>query len=84
MPYEAAARPGTRRAVMGATSSGRPDESVYAVETDLPFRGVRQLWWPTLSAFERSAEAHHESLSRLLRQAGKSTTILTTSERWLR
>jgi hypothetical protein len=49
-----------------------------------PYLGVRQLWWPTISAFERAVEHTPDGLESLARSAGDSLMMLTVSERWLR
>jgi hypothetical protein len=49
-----------------------------------PFLGARQLWWPTLSHFEQGIASDPAAMERLLAQGGESTTIVASSERWLR
>ncbi len=47
------------------------------------FAGVRELWWPTLSAFEQAYEARPEALRRLLAAPAGTETALVTAERFL-
>lgn len=52
---------------------------------DKPFyKGVRQLWWPTLTDFYNGVNANPEAFKELLEQAGQSLTLLTQSERFKR
>lgn len=47
------------------------------------FFGVRELWWPTRTAFHRGVDADPEALQSLLRSAGKSVTMLAQAERFI-
>ena len=60
----------------------RPSAEVHG--DDAPFLGVRQLWWPTLTAFEDGVDAAREEFDTLIGQAGHSITMLALSERFLR
>jgi hypothetical protein len=56
-----------------------------AIHGDNPsYLGVRQLWWPTLSAFESGVKQNPEAFKQLLSQAGSSITLLAQAERLLR
>ncbi|CAA9238240.1 MAG: hypothetical protein AVDCRST_MAG52-1452 [uncultured Blastococcus sp.] len=60
----------------------RPNATVHG--DDPPFIGARQLWWPTVSAFEDGVAAAPEAFRRLVGQDGHAITMLTQSERFLR
>ncbi|WP_019819592.1 EthD domain-containing protein [Saccharomonospora saliphila] len=60
----------------------RPHPEVHG--DDPPFLGVRQLWWPTITAFEDGARGDPEAFRRLLARAGDSVTLLVHAERYLR
>jgi hypothetical protein len=60
----------------------RPSTDVHGA--DAPFLGARQLWWPTISAFEEGARADPGALAELVDGAGHAITMLTISERFLR
>lgn len=50
---------------------------------DARWRGVRELWWPTLSDFENGIGRDAEAWARVRDTAGgTSLTLLTFSERW--
>jgi len=48
------------------------------------YLGVRQLWWPTLSAFEAGVQNDREAFDRLIKKAGSAVTLLAQAERFLR
>ncbi|EHR61214.1 EthD domain-containing protein [Saccharomonospora cyanea] len=60
----------------------RPSRLVHGDEP--PFRGVRQLWWPTLSAFEAGVAGGTDAFDELLDRAGDALTLLVQEERYLR
>jgi hypothetical protein len=60
----------------------RPSAEVYS--DDAPFLGARQLWWPTLTAFQDGVDADPAAFDELLAQAGHAITMLAVSERFLR
>ena len=47
---------------------------------DAPFLGIRELWWPTLSAFEQGVSGAPSAWEQLLGQAGASYTMLAQAE----
>ncbi|MGW5580684.1 EthD domain-containing protein [Micromonospora chokoriensis] len=49
-----------------------------------PFRGARQLWWPTWSAFHDGVRADPQAFDRLVSRTGRAITLLTQSERFVR
>ena len=59
-----------------------PSSEIHGDSPD--YIGVRQLWWPTLSAFESGVRKNPEAFKELLEQAGQSFTTLTKVERFLR
>ena len=60
----------------------RPNAAVHGDEP--PFLGARQLWWPTLSAFHDGVRTNPDAFEQLVARAGRSITLLTSSERFLR
>lgn len=56
----------------------------YSIGDKPSYIGVRQLWWPTLSAFEEGVAKDPEAFKHLLGQAGSSLTLLAQAERFLR
>ena len=60
----------------------RPSVAVHG--DDAPFLGARQLWWPTLSGFERGVAAGPAAFRELVDRAGRSVTMLVVSERFVR
>lgn len=60
----------------------RPSTEVHGA--DAPFLGARQLWWPTVSAFEEGVRAAPGALAELVDRAGHAITMLAVSERFLR
>ncbi|TWB43565.1 hypothetical protein FBZ98_1151, partial [Rhizobium sp. ERR 922] len=48
------------------------------------FLGARQLWWPTLTAFQDGVDADRAAFEELLARAGHAVTMLAVSERFLR
>jgi hypothetical protein len=48
-----------------------------------PYMGIRQLWWPTLSAFEAGVRKDPEAFSQLILQKSHAVTLLTQAERLL-
>lgn len=46
-----------------------------------PFLGVRELWWPTLTMFERGVAADRDAWSRLIDRPARSITMLAQAER---
>src|SRR3546814_2704183 len=46
-----------------------------------PFIGARELWWPTLSDFERGVAGDRAAFDALLAQAGQHYTMLASAER---
>ncbi|MFC5676901.1 EthD domain-containing protein [Aeromicrobium endophyticum] len=61
----------------------RPSTEVYS-DSAAPFLGARQLWWPTLTAFQDGVDADRAAFDELIAQAGHAITMLTVSERFLR
>jgi hypothetical protein len=59
----------------------RPSTAVHG--DDAPFLGARQLWWPTVSAFEAGVRADRAAFDRLVDQGGHAITMLTVSERFI-
>lgn len=57
-----------------------PRPSTYGGEP--PFLGVRELWWPTKTAFERAAAAAPLAFGRLLGDRRGAITLLAQAERW--
>jgi uncharacterized protein (TIGR02118 family) len=47
-----------------------------------PFIGVRELWWPTLSAFREGVDRAPEAWAELINRPGKAFTALVHSERF--
>ncbi len=47
-----------------------------------PFVGVRELWWPTLSAFRNGVAAAPAAWAELINRPGKAFTVLVHSERF--
>jgi hypothetical protein len=58
----------------------RPHPEVYADEPPA-YSGVRELWWPTLSAFEEGV-ASQDDLAEFLSSPG-SVTMLAQAERFI-
>lgn len=57
---------------------------VRAMHGDSPtFLGLRELWWPTRTMFERAVDAAPGALETLLGRAGKSWTTLVQAERFI-
>lgn len=46
-----------------------------------PFTGVRELWWPTISAFEAGVAGNPEAFAALITRVPQSTTLLCAAER---
>ncbi len=58
---------------------------VKAIHGDKPpYLGVRQLWWPTLTAFNAGIQKDTEAFNKLKSKAGNSVTLLAQAERLLR
>src|SRR3546814_6605599 len=52
---------------------------MYAVNKGTsPFIGARELWWPTLSDFERGVAGDRAAFDALLAQAGQHYTMLAS------
>lgn len=50
-----------------------------------PYIGVRQLWWPTRSAFDAGVSNDREAFDQLVRKGGvNAVTLLAQAERFLR
>jgi hypothetical protein len=47
------------------------------------FIGVREMWWPTLTAFERGVARDPAAFAQLKQRAGGSVTLLAVAERFL-
>lgn len=47
-----------------------------------PFKGVRELWWPTLSAFEAGVSANPNALEKLTKKTNPTSTMLMIAERF--
>ncbi|NHF65607.1 EthD domain-containing protein [Xanthomonas hortorum] len=60
----------------------RPVRSIHG-DTP-PYLGVRQLWWPTLSAFNTGAAGDPEAFQALVARGGAAITLLAQAERFLR
>ena len=57
---------------------------VTADPTDTPaFATVREVWWPTLTAFERATAVRPDGLARLLATGVGTETALMTAERFI-
>ena len=56
-----------------------PSSAVYA-QDEPAFFGVRELWWPTITAFSRGVESNREAWNKLL--GTHPLTILSHSERF--
>lgn len=48
------------------------------------YLGVRQLWWPTVSAFEAGVRNDRDVFNQLIKKAGCAVTLLAQAERLLR
>lgn len=48
-----------------------------------PFLGARQLWWPTLTAFQRGVERDRAAFDKLVSRAGNAVAVLVQAERFL-
>lgn len=51
------------------------------IDAATPYLGVRELWWPTVTAFERGVGADPDAWSALRGRSQKSFWLLTQSER---
>lgn len=60
----------------------RPSREVHG--DDPPFLGARQLWWPTLTAFNEGVDQAPDAFRQLVGRGGDAVTLLTQSERFLR
>lgn len=60
----------------------RPSAEVHGDHP--PFLGVRQLWWPTLTAFQDGVDADPAAFEELLARAGHAVPMPAVSERFLR
>lgn len=69
---------------IGALRHVRDRLSREAHGDDLPYLGARELWWPTLTAFERGVDADPAAFDELIGRAGSATTLLVQAERFLR
>jgi hypothetical protein len=49
-----------------------------------PYLGVRQLWWPTLSAFEAGVRNDRDAFNQIVKKTGSAVTLLAQAERFLR
>ena len=47
------------------------------------FRGVQELWWPTMRAYRAGVAAAPSALAALLAHTGQSVTLLARAERFL-
>lgn len=59
-----------------------PSRAVHG--DDPPFLGARQLWWPTVSAFEAGVNRDRDAFEGLVTKAGNAVVLLAESERYLR
>jgi hypothetical protein len=50
--------------------------------TDVPFLGVHELWWPTLTAFHAGAAAEPRALAHFAARGRASITLLAQAERF--
>jgi hypothetical protein len=48
------------------------------------YLGAREMWWPTVSAFEAGVESDREAFDELISQAPNSIILLAAAERFLR
>lgn len=48
------------------------------------YLGVRQLWWPTVSAFEAGVRKDRDAFNQLVKKARSAVTLLAQAERFLR
>lgn len=55
----------------------------WARESDAPYAGLRELWWPTLTAFEQGVRGDPAAWEALRSRPNGSTWFLATSERLL-
>lgn len=69
---------------LGAFRHARNHPNVVVHGDDPPFLGARQLWWPTVSAFEDGVDAAPEAFQHLVSRAGHAITLLAQSERFVR
>jgi len=53
----------------------------WSREPDAPYTGVRELWWPTLTAFEQGVRSDLDAWQQLKERPAGSTWVLATSER---
>ncbi|CAA9450068.1 MAG: hypothetical protein AVDCRST_MAG02-680 [uncultured Rubrobacteraceae bacterium] len=60
----------------------RPSREVHG--DDPPFLGARQLWWPTVTAFNEGVRGDPDAFRELVGRGGDSLTLLAQSERFLR
>lgn len=58
----------------------RPRRSVHG-DTP-PYQGVRELWWPTQTAFEKGVAADPQAFASLLGDTTDSVVMLVQAERW--
>lgn len=49
-----------------------------------PYLGARQLWWATLSDFQKGVKKDPDAFKQILSNAGNSITLLAQAERFLR
>ena len=69
---------------IGALRHVRDYPSRAAHGDDPPYIGVRELWWPTVSAFEAGVRGDTEAFNELVSRGGDAVTLLVQAERLLR
>jgi hypothetical protein len=60
-----------------------PATEIHDPESPASFAGVRELWWPTVTAFEEGVAAGGTALADLLGPATGSVTLLAHAERFI-
>jgi hypothetical protein len=58
-----------------------PSSEAYS-SSEPPFSGVRELWWPTLSAFYTGVTSAPAAWKQLIEARAQAITVLTQSERF--
>ena len=53
------------------------------IAADPPYAGVRELWWPTLTAFEQGIARHPIAWEKIRGETSHSTSMLVQAERFL-
>ncbi|QJT06365.1 EthD domain-containing protein [Streptomyces asoensis] len=69
---------------IGALRHARNPAASEAGDANPDLIGARQLWWPTLTAFQQGVAKDPDAVKQLLAQGGDAHTALVRSERFLR